>query len=344
MIARWLSIPTLAWLVLASSGPARAVEGEAAPDATTVTITQADESNFPEISVYFEVAKAGVPLLNAGKEEFRVVEEDQERPILAFEAPETLVKRPTTVVLVLDRSRSMLLEGRIVGLKAAVARFLDGLPRGSRVAVIAFSSSVELILPFTEDMAAARRAVESLEADGGTHYYDAVAAALELLRHEAGRRAILAMTDGEDTSNRPGALDAVILESRRLNLPIHTLGLGTGPQVTSGSLARLASETRGQAYSARDAGQLRSIYEEIARRQRTNYRLSYRTDRPTQDGTLRPIRVFHREAARAAHSAVFIRGMVAPAPGWPGLFLVLLGLLGLLAILPGRIAAGWRRG
>lgn len=316
-----------------------------APAGPSVVVTQADESKFPEISVYFEVEQPdGTYLLDARRDEFRVAEDGQDRPILAFEAPISVEKRPTTVVLVVDRSGSMEKEGRIVGLKRAVATFLDGLPRGSRVAVIAFGNEVELIRPFTDDPQEVRTAVDALSPAGRTRYFDAVAAALELLAPEPGRRAILALTDGEDTLSHLATIDTLIPAARRLGLPIHTIGLGTGPEVASDALVRLATETRGQAYLARDADQLRAIYEEIAQRSGRGYRLAYRTDRRIPDGTLRPIQVYYRRTERAGESAVFIRGMVAPAPGWPGLFLLLIGGLALIAVLPGRIAARFGKG
>jgi Ca-activated chloride channel family protein len=313
---------------------------QAKPAGPTVIVTQSDESKFPLISIYFEVRRPDV--LDARRDEFRVTEDGQDEPILDFEAP--VSARPTTVVLVLDRSGSMLRESgsrpgerRIDGLKRAVASFLEGLPRGSRVAVIAFGSEVELVQPFTADPAEARSAVDALRADGGTRYFDAVDEAIKLLARETGRRAILAMTDGEDTLSHVAPRE-LILSSRQHGLPIHTLGLGTGEAVTSGALARLATETRGQPYSARDADQLRAIYEEIAKRLGSSYHLTYRTERMIPDGTLRPILIHYRGAARAGESAVFIRGMVAPAPGWPGLFLALLAGLAAIAVLPGRLA------
>ncbi len=301
----------------------------------TVVVTQPDESKFPEITVYFEVKQPdGSFVLDARREEFRVAEDGQDRPILRFEAPMTTELRPTTVVLVVDHSGSMRQEDRIGALKRAVATFLEGLPAGSRVAVVAFSSEVELICPFTADLGRVRAAVDALEADGGTRYYDAVAEALGLLGDQAGRRAILALTDGQDTESRSATLRKVIARARGLNLPVHTLGLGDEHEIAVGALSRLAVDTRGQYYLARDADQLRKIYEEIARRLGSTYSLTYATDRKVPDGTLRPIRIAYEKAAEAAETAVFIRGMVVPAAGWSRLFLALLAGLGGLALLP----------
>lgn len=306
-----------------------------ADDRPTVVVTQPDESKFPQITVYFEVKKPnGGFILDAKREEFRVLENGFERPILQFDSPVSTEVRPTTVVLVVDHSGSMKLDDRIGALKQAVATFLEGLPAGSRVAVVAFSDEVELIRPFTTDPSQVREAVDALKAHGGTRYYDAVSYALELLAEEPGRRAILALTDGLDTSSSEASLQTTILKARQLGLPVHTLGLGKEHEIPVGLLARLATETRGQHYLAKDATQLRKIYEEIAQRLGSSYSLTYQTDRKIPDGTLRPIQIFYQKAARAGETAIFIRGMVVPAAGWSRLFLGLLVLLAVLALLP----------
>ncbi len=303
-----------------------------------VVVTQPDESRFPEISVYFELRRPdGSFLLDAEREAFRVTEDGRDRPILGFDAPVTVRAQPSTIVLVLDQSGSMLQGDRIGALKRAVASFVGAMPPGSKVAVIAFSSQVRLVCPFTTDRGRILRAVNELEAEGATRYFDAVAAALALLSEETGRRAVLAMTDGKDTQSQRAGLGSVIALARKINLPVHTLGLGDELDEASRSLEKIASETRGQHYSAADAAGLRGIYEEIARRLGSTYRLTYATDRRIPDGTLRPIEIFHAQAKKAGQAAVFIRGMVAPARGWSRLFLLLLAGLVALAVIPSKL-------
>ena len=301
----------------------------------SVVVTQPDESKFPEITVYYEVKRPdGTFILDAKRDEFRVTEDGQARPILRFEAPMSTEVRPTTVVLVVDHSGSMRKSNKIGGLKRAVATFLEGLPSGSRVAVIAFSDDIELICPFTTDPARVRESVDGLEAEGGTRYYDAVAEALKLLGEEPGRRAVLALTDGMDEGSRFATLPSAIAEARKLGLPVHTLGLGNAREIAVDDLRALADGTRGQHYLARDADQLRKIYEEIAQRLGSSYSLAYQADRKVPDGTLRPIRIYFEKATQAGETAVFIRGMVVPSAGWSQLFLALLLLLAVLSVLP----------
>ncbi len=324
----------------APPGPAGPpVENESAgDDGITVVVRQADESKFPEVTIDFEVRRPdGSAVPDARREDFRVTEYDRDVPIASFRSPQSTEIRPTTIVLVLDRSRSMEEEDRIGALKRAVDSFLEVMPKGSRVEVVAFGSDVATICPFTDDPEQVRAAVAKLVPEGGTRYYDAVADALGRLAREPGRRAVLALTDGEDTFSRTATLDSVIAGARAAGLPVHTLGLGSEDEIESDALKQLAAATRGRYLAARDADQLRGIFEELALNLGQSYSLSYRTDRTLPDGTLRPVRVYYKAAKAAGEAAVYIRGMVVPAAGWPRLFVGLVAGLTILAILPGLV-------
>jgi Ca-activated chloride channel family protein len=322
--------------------PTRAEPGpqkKGAGEEIDVVITGASDTNFPEISVEFEVKRPdGTYLLDATARDFKVTEEGQPVTIRKFQSPVTTEARATTVVLVVDRSRSMEEEDRIGGLKRAVSSFVKGLPPGSRVAVVAFGSDVKTICPFTGDPRKVQEAVDALTPEGATRYYDAVAEALEMLNREKGRRAVLALTDGEDTFSQSATLDSVLAAARRLGLPVHTLGLGTEDEIESDALRRLAVGTRGQYYPARQADQLRTIYEQLAERLRSSYSLAYQSDRALPDGTLRPVRISYRASKNVGETAVFIPGMVVPAGGWPHLFILLVASLTGLAALPGWLS------
>jgi VWFA-related protein len=324
----------------ASSAPTDA-PGETGADDVRVVVTGASQQAFPKIAVQFEVKRPdGTFLLDGAKDDFRVTEEGHEVNVVGFQAPRATEAIATTVVLVVDRSLSMEEEDRIGGLKRAVASFLEKLPEGSKVAVIAFGSEVDRLSAFSADRAQIKTAVDALQPAGATRFYDAVTAALEMLERESGRRAILALTDGEDTFSQSASLDSVIAAARKLGLPVYTLGLGSEDEIESDDLRKLAASTRGQYYPARNADQLRAIYEAIAERLGSSYTLYYESQRKLPDGTLRPVRISYRGSTRSAgETAVFIPGMVVPAGGWPVLFLVLAGGLTALAVLPGKLTA-----
>jgi VWFA-related protein len=330
--------PVASW----AQGERKSADPDDSPEESTVVVTGASQQTFPKIGVQFEVRRPnGTYLLDATADEFRVTEDGKEVKVLEFQAPRTKELIPTTIVLVIDHSGSMQQESgsmkqetRIGALKEAVASFLEKLPEGSRVAVVAFSDEVERLCDFTTDLERVREHVDRLRADGSTRFYDAVAEALELLDEQTGRRVVLALTDGQDTASERANLDTAVAAARRLGLPVYTLGLGTEREIASADLRRLATSTRGQYYPARNSEQLRAIYETIAERIGASYNLVYESDRRLPDGTLRPVRIFHRGSKQAGETAVFIPGMVVPARGWSPLFLMLLAILVALAFAP----------
>ncbi len=310
----------------------------AVPDsgnAPEVRVSGVREHDFPRITIQFELVRPdGSYVRDARRDEFQVEEEGRPVAIDDFQAPVTTERIPTTLVLVLDRSGSMRNEDRIGGLKRAVSAFLSRLPAGSRVAVIAFGSEVEELSPFTTDFEGLEDQVHALRARGATRFYDAVDRALRMLQDEPGRRAVLALTDGEDTDSQDANLDSLIAASRRLGLPVYTLGLGNERQIRANDLRQLAEATRARYFPARRADELTSIYEQIAERIGSTYLLAYRTDRPVPDGTLRPIQLAYRQGASTGKTAVFIPGMVVPGGGWSPMFLALSATLAALVIIP----------
>lgn len=333
-------LAALAALVATSCDPGAASAQEPAPvpagaDAKVI-VRSTSERAFPDITLDFELRRPdGTAILDARREDFQVTEYDAPVSILDFHAPASLEVLPTTIVLVLDRSRSMLNEDRLDALKAAVRSFLEVMPPGSRVAVVAFSSEVRVLVPFGRTAEDVRDAVDGIQAQGSTRFYDAVERALDLIEERDGRRAVLALTDGMDNASDRATPLSLVRKARNLGVPVHTLGVGSEEEIATEMLRDLAAETRGEWFHAPRPEQLRSIFEELARGLGESYTLTYRSDRKLPDGTLRPVRVAYRHSTQVGEAQVFIRGMVVPAGGWSGLFLALLAILAALAAAPG---------
>ncbi len=327
----------LALIAVFTASTTLAGEPDPKPGARVI-VRGVDDHDFPRIHLDFELKQAdGSAILDARKEEFRVWEDNEPVEVLEFSSPISKTIKPATVVLVLDRSYSMRQEERMERLKEAVDIFLENQPAGSRIAVIAFSNEVRLICDFTTDREQVHTAVHGLWASGTTRFYDAVAEALELLSTQSGRRAIVAMTDGDDTSSKNADLETVIVQAQKAGLPVHTVGVGSEQEIKADALRLIARDTRGEYFRAEHADSLKSIYEEIAKSLKQSYSLMFKTLRPVQDGTLRPIRVeYARSPASSGETAVYIPGMVVPSAGWSGLFVLLVGGLGVLFVLPGR--------
>ncbi|MFQ3581586.1 MAG: VWA domain-containing protein [Chloracidobacterium sp.] len=131
------------------------------------------------------------------KNEFRLTEDNVPQEITFF----TSEKVPFHVALVLDVSRSAYLS--IDDMRSAADAFIDHLRPDDRVSVFTFSDKIRQLCPFISDQGELRRAVARAKIEGGTRLYDAAHQILEThLAPIEGRKAMILLTDGEDTTSR----------------------------------------------------------------------------------------------------------------------------------------------
>ena len=142
----------------------------------------------------------GSALPGLRREDFRIYEDGVERPVAYFDASTA----PASVALVIDASPSVLRDSE--EMKQAANALIDALAPLDQAAVVDFSAHTHLLLPFSDAREQARRAVARINVrelfgdTGGSNIYEAVyLAANELFRGRMGRKAILLLTDGQDS-------------------------------------------------------------------------------------------------------------------------------------------------
>ncbi len=132
---------------------------------------------------------------------------------------------PISVLLALDVSGSMD-GGALDEAKTAAISFLNSLESQDSVGVLTFADEVSLVLPFSQDKAAAIAAIEGLVAGGGTALYQATENGLRLAADEGSSyRAVILLSDGLDN----GSLfvqDDVFSTASTLGVPVFAIGLG----------------------------------------------------------------------------------------------------------------------
>jgi Ca-activated chloride channel family protein len=153
------------------------------------------------VPVTCSVADAGGgALAGLTRENFRVYDDGAAQTITYFDAS----TQPATVALVIDASPSVLRESE--EMKDAARALVDALSPTDQVAVVDFSAHTYLQLPFSTDWGLIREAVARVDArqllgdTGGSNIYQSVfLAARKLFAGRTGRKAIVLLTDGQDS-------------------------------------------------------------------------------------------------------------------------------------------------
>lgn len=235
------------------------------------------------------VDRSGQPVLGLGREAFRVLEDGREQEIAKFELVEDL---PITLGVTLDVSGSMAEPLREA--KQAALDFLDAIvtPR-DRTFAVSFSDRARVLMPRTSDVGAVRDVLAGVRASGNTALYDAVVTSLYYFRGVRGRRALILLSDGEDSASSIDYSDAREY-ARRAGVTIYAIGLNIGRLNVSvrDKLQELARETGGQSFFVNKAEELRGVYADIEKQLRSQYLIAFASDRPAVDkGTFREVEV-----------------------------------------------------
>jgi VWFA-related protein len=121
--------------------------------------------------------------------------------------------------------------------------------------------------------------------------YDSIySVSSDLLRREAGRRVIILVTDGMDTSSSV-KLRECIERTWRSEIIVYSIGIGGPMGVDQGTLKKIAAETGGRAFFPRNEGDLDTAYAQIDEDLRSQYIMAYTPANAAKDGSFRTIQV-----------------------------------------------------
>ena len=264
-------------------------------------------------------------LENLTKDDFKVFEDGVPQKITYFGKESDM---PITLAILMDTSYSMnnILEGE----KAAASDFVHEIMRKKDEAVvISFDTDEDLLADFTEDPAVLTRAINRAEINvdasgiggtpgtvpsqsGGTNLYDAVYLAChDELGSEAGRKAVIVLSDAEDTGSKMN-IDQAIESAQRADAVIHVI-LISDPGATEGYgygvALQMARETGGRVIPVHNDKTMNKAFDEISEELRSQYVLGYVPSNPAHDGTYRKIKV---QTTQADAKILARRGYYAP--------------------------------
>ena len=246
------------------------------------------EVNLVELPVNVTDA-AGLPIDDLKQKNFIAFENGKPQKLTSFNFASNL---PLSLGVLLDHSGSMI--PRIKAAKEAATQFFRNVMKPQDRAFFgAFAFDSKSLAPFVSDPALVEAQVASSpEAAGGTALYDAIVTGLYRFRTIQGRRALIIITDGEDTSSRL-PYDDMLLYARAARVPLYFVGvsLGFGDFSGTSKMKSLAAETGGVAYFVKDVKQLKETYAQLEKDLRSQYLLSYHTESSKNDTKYRTVEV-----------------------------------------------------
>ncbi len=231
-----------------------------------VTISDARREN---ARITFDIATPGGPLLTGADLAVSVNGEASEGVIATVKSS---YEAQTGVVLLIDTSGSM--AGRpIADAKLAISNFIGEIGRGTRVALVPFSSEVQVSSGFTADRDRILGAVTALDATGDTALYDGVIHAAKMMEaRPPEQRNIVLLTDGADTVSK-NTLSRALVAARRADARIFGVALKS-EDFSARSIEALTAKTDGRLLQTADSSELSGLFEDLARTLVTGYSVS----------------------------------------------------------------------
>jgi VWFA-related protein len=240
---------------------------------------------------------------NLTQNDFKVYEDGQEQKIAFFSKEVTL---PITLGLLMDTSGS---EQNMLGaIQDGASTFLNRVMRkGDEAMVISFDLDVDLLSDFTEDRSQLDRAIHRAQINAGgpmmtpgtlptgnigTDFYDALYLAChDELASEAGRKAVVVLTDAEDNGSKVRVEEA-IEAAQRTDTVVHILLVYDPRMGANSSVAKkITDETGGRMIVVNSEKHLLEAFDQISEELRSQYTLGYYPTNTTRDGQFRKIKV-----------------------------------------------------
>ncbi len=248
---------------------------------------------------------------------------------VAWAKPTQEVEVPSergTIVVTIDVSLSMeatdVEPNRLEAAKAAAVEFVEGIPPRYNVAVVSFAQTAAILVPPTTDHGAATAAIANLQLAPSTAIGEGIFTSLNALLQvppdpenpdEPPPARIVLLSDGSTTYGRTSAEAAE--QAAAQEVPVYTIAYGTengyveinGQRepvpVNQAELRQIAQISGGEAYEARSAGELETVYQDI--------QSSVGTERVPMESTSR------YAGAGLVFAVLASLGLVSLAARWP---------------------------
>jgi Ca-activated chloride channel family protein len=259
------------------------------------------------VTVVTTIARKSVTAaLDLTQEDFEILEDGVPQEIANFARD---ADQPLNIVTLYDTSLSV--AKRLEFERRASARFFERILRQQdRAALFSVSTDVVLMQDFTNRVPLLVQAMKQLKAQGATSLYDSIYLAADYLKETSGRRVIVVISDGGDTTSRKGLLEVLTKaqQSDALIYAVYTGNLNPSQNLrdlaAERALETLTAETGGEVYRPKtpphiqgdeaDDQSLRELdqaFSSLADQLRTQYVLGFFSTNEKRDGAYRRLTV-----------------------------------------------------
>ena len=243
--------------------------------------------------------------LDLKPEDFEILEDGSPQEVANFSRN---ADQPLKMVMLYDTSYSVI--QRINFERRAAARFFERVIRPQdRAAVFSVSTDVVVLQEFTNKIPLLVEATRQLKAQGATSLYDAIYLASDYLKPAEGRRAIVIISDGGDTTSGKGLLES-LAQAQKSDSVIFAIFTGNPwpsenlrDLAAERALESLTKETGGELFKPRlsdgrrpgeesDEASLKELdrtFTDLAERLRTQYVLGFYSTNEKRDGSFRKL-------------------------------------------------------
>jgi len=304
-----------------------------------VRITQVDNSQFPNVTVYVSVTNSAGEPVGVDPSSIQISENGQAMQPVDIRGGGEGGAEPLTTMLVIDISGSMDKNNKLDAAREAAKTYVTQMRAGDQAGLMTFDTQTYYVQPITTDTQALIGAIDGLRTGGDTAMFDALVEAEKNLEGVSGRKAIILLADGLDNHSQ-NTVDGVIEQIGPSGLTISTIGFGDANTAAQSGLdepaLRSLAEKSGGLYSfASDPDSLRALYEQFGRSLQSEYAITYVSPSTLRDGVNRNLNVTISSAGVSTETNYNPGGVLPEVTGrsWT-LFAMILGGLLLLLLVP----------
>ena len=234
----------------------------------------------------------GAPVAGLSRDDFRVLEDGIPQTIAVFDRESEL---PLSIVLAVDTSLSTMRDFKLE--QTSARKFAHSIMRPvDHLSVFQVTENIDQLTGFTPKLGEIDRGIDRLRVGAGTSLYDGIFLSSEALLNREGRKVLVLITDGGDTTST-ATYQSALRRAQQAEAIVYSIivvpvaadaGRNTGGEH---ALMTISKDTGGKYYYAESIAELDDAFRKISEELRTQYLIGYYPSRQVSDSPFRRIEV-----------------------------------------------------